>query len=57
MTYKAPETHMNLFDSVHGGVSASLIDNLSTLALVDDKDDFMERLGVSVDLNVSWVIY
>ena len=45
--------HLNKFGGLHGGLSATLVDSISTVALVTDEEDFFKRLGVSVNLSVT----
>ena len=44
------EQHQNAVGTLHGGLTASLIDSLTTLALLSMENG---RPGVSIDLNVS----
>ncbi len=43
------ESHTNRFGSLHGGVTALLVDNVSTYAILASDS----HPGVSVDLNVT----
>lgn len=44
------ESHLNRRGTMHGGLTATLVDNVSTLALMTEENG---APGVSVDLNVS----
>ena len=41
------------YGTLHGGFSAHIVDNMSTLALVTVQDEF--RPGVSVDMNLTYM--
>ena len=43
------ESHLNGFDTLHGGMTATLVDNVSTLAILSNES----HPGVSVDMNIS----
>lgn len=43
------ESHLNKAGGMHGGFTATLIDNISTAAIVTTGSD----PGVSVDMNIS----
>lgn len=43
--------HVNMFGSLHGGFTASLLDNITAYALMSKRT----HPGVSVDLNVSYL--
>eukprot|EP00835_Amoeboradix_gromovi_P001806 NODE_90_length_21806_cov_0.389137.p10 type:complete len:123 gc:universal NODE_90_length_21806_cov_0.389137:9249-9617(+) len=45
------EDHLNLFETVHGGIISSLVDVTTSLEIYKIKQD----LGVSVDLNVQYM--
>jgi acyl-coenzyme A thioesterase 13 len=44
--------HVNAAKTMHGGVAATLVDIVGTLAIITA--DEHNRFGVSTDLNVSW---
>lgn len=44
------EAHLNRVGSMHGGLTATLVDQISTLAILSEESHLP---GVSVDLNVS----
>ena len=44
------ESHLNRVGAMHGGLTATLVDQISTLALMTEEGHLP---GVSVDLNVS----
>ncbi|XP_013793379.1 acyl-coenzyme A thioesterase 13-like [Limulus polyphemus] len=48
---KVEENHQNRGGTLHGGVTATLVDVVSTLNLIGEK----EVAGVSVDLNVTYL--
>jgi acyl-coenzyme A thioesterase 13 len=50
---KVEEEHTNPGGTLHGGLSAVLVDNVSTLALALPDEDF--KFGVSVDMNLSYI--
>lgn len=41
---------MNAYDTLHGGMTAAIVDSISTVALVSTEP---HKPGVSVDLSVS----
>ncbi|XP_003416523.1 acyl-coenzyme A thioesterase 13 [Loxodonta africana] len=49
---KVEEEHTNQLGTLHGGLTATLIDNISTLALICTGNGLP---GVSVDLNISYM--
>ena len=46
------EEHTNLGGTLHGGMTATMVDTISTFALLTTEP---YKPGVSVDLSVSWV--
>ena len=52
VSFKIDETHVNGFGTLHGGLSATLVDCISTLALIDDDENF-RRFGVSTNMNMA----
>ena len=46
------EEHQNAGGTLHGGLTATLVDSITTLALLSMENG---RPGVSIDLHVSWV--
>ena len=53
VSLRIEEEHAGPFGNLHGGLSATLVDTISTLALTDPEDPFMYGDGASVNLNVS----
>lgn len=49
--FTVTEEHTNSAGSLHGGCTATLIDSISSFALMTDKINNLP--GVSVDLNIS----
>lgn len=45
------ESHLNVGGTLHGGLTATLVDNVSTLAILSAES----KPGVSVDMNISYV--
>jgi len=45
------ESHLNKMGNLHGGMTAMLVDSVSTLAIVSSEC----HPGVSVDMNISYV--
>lgn len=43
------ESHLNLGGTLHGGCTATIVDNVSTLAIMSTET----HPGVSVDMNIS----
>ena len=50
---KVEQEHTNAFGSLHGGFSATLVDMISTYALIVDKLTTTPNTGVSVDLHMT----
>ncbi|XP_046857000.1 acyl-coenzyme A thioesterase 13-like isoform X3 [Xenia sp. Carnegie-2017] len=50
--FTVEEEHQNPGGTLHGGFTATLIDSMTTLALLSGEDG---RSGVSVDLNVTYL--
>ena len=46
------ESHLNRMGFLHGGMTATLVDNVSTLAIISNDS----HPGVSVDMNVTYVL-
>ena len=57
--FKITERDVNMFGTLHGGISATIVDVLTNLALIDgtelDGEINMDKLGVSTDLNISYL--
>ena len=53
MLYKVQEDHVNKYGTLHGGMGATLVDCVTTFALIDKPDMDPKRLGVSVDMNIT----
>ncbi|XP_072026295.1 acyl-coenzyme A thioesterase 13-like [Amphiura filiformis] len=50
------EEHCNQQGTLHGGMTATLVDNITTLAIMSSNEDgSVELPGVSVDLNMSYL--
>lgn len=49
--FKVAKDHVNMFGGLHGGFTASLVDNITTYALLSKGS----HPGVSVSLNVSYL--
>jgi acyl-coenzyme A thioesterase 13 len=49
---KVEEEHANKHGTLHGGLTATLVDNISTMALVCTERGVP---GVSVDMNITYV--
>ena len=49
---KIEEEHLNRGGTLHGGLTATLVDSISTLGLITSK---RQASGVSVDLHVTYV--
>lgn len=55
---KVEQEHLNRGGGLHGGLSSTLVDVITTCALMthnDDKTDHTIQAGVSVDLHVSFL--
>ena len=55
VAYTVREEDTNPRGALHGGASATLVDLVTTIAMVDDHEDSVKRLGVSVDMNLSYL--
>ncbi len=53
MSYRVADEHLNKFDTLHGGMGATLVDAITTVAIMGT--DKNQRPGVSVNLNVTLV--
>lgn len=49
---KVEDDHANKYGTLHGGLTATLVDNISTLALVSTERGLP---GVSVDMNITYM--
>lgn len=47
------ESHLNVGGTLHGGLTATLVDTISTLAIISADSN----PGVSVDMNISYVMF
>ena len=56
MSLKVEKEHCNLYGTLHGGLSAVLVDTISTLALITDDEKSTAKLGVSVDMHMRYFI-
>lgn len=52
---KVGPEHANIYGTAHGGFSATLIDAVSTYALVTDDMESLKKLGVSVNLSMEYL--
>lgn len=49
---KVEEEHTNQLGTLHGGLTATLVDAISTIAIMNTERG---APGVSVDMNITWV--
>ena len=52
---RVEQEHCNYYGTLHGGCTATLIDCISTYALVQDTEDSLKKLGVSVNMNIDYM--
>ena len=52
---KVEQEHCNNLGTLHGGCTATLVDVISTYALVDDTEESLMKLGVSVNMNIDYM--
>ena len=52
---KIEQEHCNFYGTLHGGCTATLVDVISTFALVDDTEESLKHLGVSVNMNIDYM--
>ena len=52
---KVEKDHSNLYGTLHGGFSATLVDAVTSYALVTDDIDSLRNLGVSVHLGLEYM--
>ena len=52
---KIEQEHCNYYGTLHGGCTATLVDIISTYALVQDTEDSLKQLGVSVNMNIDYM--
>jgi acyl-coenzyme A thioesterase 13 len=52
VSLKVEPEHCNMYGTLHGGLSAVLVDSISTLALMPDDEKTTPRFGVSVDMHL-----
>ena len=52
VSLKVEPEHCNNYGTLHGGLSAVLVDSISTLALMPDDEKTNPRFGVSVDMHM-----
>ena len=52
VSLKVEPEHCNNYGTLHGGLSAVLVDSISTLALMPDDEKVTPRFGVSVDMHM-----
>jgi acyl-coenzyme A thioesterase 13 len=55
VSLKVEEEHCNTYGTLHGGLSAVIVDTISTMALITDKEASYSKLGVSVDMHMSYL--
>jgi uncharacterized protein (TIGR00369 family) len=55
VSLKVEKEHCNLYGTLHGGLSAVLVDTISTLALITDDEKSTSKLGVSVDMHMRYL--
>lgn len=53
VSFVPQEEHLNKFGTLHGGMTASFVDAVTTIALIDHTDEFYSKLGVSTNLAVT----
>lgn len=58
--FKVAERDLNMFGTLHGGISATIVDVLTNLTLIDGKEldgqsNIEKSLGVSTELNISYL--
>ena len=53
MSYKVPEEHTNVYGTLHGGMSATLVDIVTSMAVITEDEDSYLKLGVSTNINMS----
>jgi acyl-coenzyme A thioesterase 13 len=52
---KIEQEHCNYYGTLHGGCTATLVDVISTFALVDDTEESLKQLGVTVNMNIDYM--
>ena len=52
---KIEQEHCNQLGTLHGGCTATLVDCISTYALVTDSEESLRFLGVSVNMNIDYM--
>ena len=52
---KVEQEHCNNYGTLHGGCTATLVDVVSTFALVEDTEESLMKLGVSVNMNIDYM--
>ena len=57
VSLKVEKEHCNTYGTLHGGLSAVLVDTISTLALITDDEASYSKLGVSVDMQIRYQKY
>ena len=52
VSLKIEKEHCNSYGTLHGGLSAVIVDTISTMALITDDEASFSKLGVSVDMHM-----
>ena len=52
---KIEQEHCNYYGTLHGGCTATLVDVISTYALIEDTEESLTHLGVSVNMNIDYM--
>lgn len=52
---KVEQEHCNNYGTLHGGCTATLVDVVSTFALVGETEESLRHLGVSVNMNIDYM--
>ena len=50
--FRVQPVHVNLRGTMHGGMGATLVDQISTIALIGDDPESVGKLGVSTDMSI-----
>ena len=52
---KIEQEHCNYHGMLHGGFTATAVDVISTYALIQDTEDSLKHLGVSINMNIDYM--
>ena len=52
---KVEQEHCNVYGTLHGGLSATLVDAATTYALANDDPESFKKLGVSVNMSLEYL--